>query len=95
MLEELVATLVALNCILTLWIMRMIIQQLNLAVVQIDSLVAQAIQKILENGLGDFEPPNPIQAAISELLLNRVKQGDNILEAQVMPRDSSGKFTKD
>ena len=79
MLEELVASLVALKCILTLWIMRMVIQQLNLAVVPIDSVVTQAIQTIIENGLGDFEPPNPTHAAISELLSNRVKQGDNII----------------
>ena len=66
--------------------------QLQAAVVEIDSLLAQAIQKVVEGNLGDFEPPNPIQGAIAELLMNRVKDQQTIIE---VPRDSSGKFTKD
>ena len=92
MLEYLGIALISLNCLLTLWSMRMVGLQLQAAVVEIDSLLAQAIQKVVEGNLGDFEPPNPIQGAIAELLMNRVKDQQTIIE---VPRDSAGKFTKD
>ena len=92
MFEPLVLILIALNCLLTLWGIRILGIQLAAAVGQIDSLVAQAIQKVLQGNLGDFEPPNPIQAAIGELLMNRVKDQQNIVD---VTRDNAGKFTKD
>lgn len=92
MLEYIVIALVALNCLLSLWTIRIFASELNAAVIQIDSLLAQAIQKVVEGNLGDFEPPNPIQAALAELLMNKVKDPGTIIE---VPRDNAGKFTKD
>lgn len=70
----------------------MIVQEVKIGVSNIDHALAQAIQKVVEGGLGDFEPPNPIQQALAELLTNRVKQQQTIIE---IPRDESGKFAKD
>jgi hypothetical protein len=91
MLDELVAALIALNCLLTLWIMRMIVHEMRLGVEQIDHQLAAAIQKVVEGNLGDFEPPNPIQQALAELLSNRIKNPAVIDVA----RDETGRFAKD
>lgn len=92
MLEEVITAIVVLNCIITLWIMRMIVHEVKLATAQIDTSLALAIKKLVEGGLGEFEPPNPIQQALGELLMNRVKDQQTIIE---VPRDQTGKFTKD
>ncbi len=92
MLEEVIVALVAVNCMITLWIMRMIVHEVKMGVANIDHALAAAIQKLVEGGLGELEPINPIQKALAELLTNRVKEQQTIIE---IPRDDSGKFAKD
>lgn len=92
MLEEVIVALVTVNCLITLWIMRMIVLEVQRGVTNIDHALASAIQKLLEGGLGEMEPINPIQKALAELLTNRVKDQQTIIE---IPRDEGGKFTND
>ncbi len=65
----------------------MIVQQ---GIQQLDQNIAQAIQNTVSQlPIGDFEPVNPIQAAIAQFLMNKV-QSDNI----AMPeRAADGTFT--
>tara|TARA_B100000579_G_scaffold416825_1_gene412803 strand:+ start:603 stop:902 length:300 start_codon:yes stop_codon:yes gene_type:complete len=56
----------------------------------LDQNVAQAIQTTVSNlPIGDFEPVNPIQAAIAQFLMNKV-QSDSI---QMPERAENGQFT--
>ena len=56
----------------------------------LDRNLAEAIQNTVSQlPIGDFEPVNPIQAAIAQFLMNKV-QSDNI---QMPERASNGQFT--
>jgi len=58
---------------------------------QLDSALAEAIQKVVEGGgLLDFEPVNPIQKALADMLTNRITQGGPI---EVQQRSLDGKFS--
>jgi len=91
MLQELAIGLVALNCFLTLWALRRIVLELQAMVEVIDGRLAGAIQEVVKGGLGDFEPPNPIQAALAEMLTARARGSANPLEVL---RDESGRFSE-
>jgi len=57
---------------------------------QLDQNIAQAIQNtVAQLPIGDFEPVNPIQAAIAQFLMNKV-QSDNIAMPERAP---DGTFT--
>jgi len=58
----------------------------------LDHKLAATIQNLVESGLGGFEAPNPIQAAIAQMLVNRVPPG--IAPAAEVLRTETGKFTK-
>ncbi len=62
---------------------------------ELDTTLAGAITSVVEKfGSGDgFEPINPIQAAIAQLLTNRV-ESRNPGVVEVMTRGSDGKFSK-
>jgi len=51
-----------------------------------------AIDRMLEGGIGDFEPPNAIQGAIAELIRGMAAQKMNTIEAVVTQRAPDGKF---
>ena len=56
----------------------------------LDRNIAEAIQSTISQlPLGDFEPVNPIQAAIAQFLMNKV-QSDSI---QMPERAENGQFT--
>ena len=56
----------------------------------LDQNLAAAIQETVKNlPIGDFEPVNPIQAAIAQFLMNKV-QSDSI---QLPDRGPNGQFT--
>jgi len=61
---------------------------------ELDGKLAGAIGSVVEKfGGGEgFEAPNPIQAAIAELLKNRVAERSNVIE--VPTRRPDGRFSK-
>lgn len=62
---------------------------------ELDTTLAGAITSVVEKfGSGDgFEPINPIQAAIAQLLTNRMEtQNPGVID--VVTRGSDGKFSK-
>jgi len=59
---------------------------------ELDHKLAASLQNLVQEGLGGFEPPNPIQAAIAQMLVNRVPPGT--AHAAEMVRSEAGKFTK-
>ena len=50
------------------------------------------IDRMLEGGIGDFEPPNPIQGAIAQLIQGIAAQKMNTIDAVVTQRAPDGKF---
>ena len=76
-----------------LWI-RIYLEQ---ALMDIDEKLAMAIQalvdKLMTGGLAEFEPPNPIQGAIAQLIQGMAEQKMNTFDATVTDRGADGQFT--
>ena len=76
-----------------LWI-RIYLEQ---AMMDIDEKLAIAIQalvdKLMTGGLSEFEPPNPIQGAIAQLIQGMAQQKMNTFDATVTDRGPNGQFT--
>ena len=76
-----------------LWI-RIYLEQ---ALMDIDEKLAIAIQalvdKLMSGGLTEFEPPNPIQGAIAQLIQGMAQQKMNTIDATITDRGPNGQFT--
>ena len=76
-----------------LWI-RIYLEQ---ALMDIDEKLALAIQalvdKLMTGGLAEFEPPNPIQGAIAQLIQGMAQQKMNTIDAHITERGPNGQFT--
>lgn len=91
------ATLMLINLIslggFALWI-RIYLEQ---ALMDIDEKLALAIQalvdKLMTGGLAEFEPPNPIQGAIAQLIQGMAQQKMNTFDATITDRGPNGQFT--
>ena len=91
------ASLMVINLIslggFALWI-RIYLEQ---ALMDIDEKLALAIQalvdKLMTGGLAEFEPPNPIQGAIAQLIQGMAQQKMNTFDANVSDRGPNGQFT--
>ena len=82
--------LVGINILVSLWCLRIIVLSIKSGMAQLDTALAGAIQKVVEGNLGDFEPVNPIQAALAQMLTNRIENGP--IE---IPRATDGKFSSE
>ena len=94
MLLELVALIAGLNLIFTLWAVRIILMELKAQVASLDRLIAEAIKGLIERGLGDIEPINPIQQAIAQMLTSRINQQSvpgEVINVE-LPRDDKCRF---
>ena len=91
------ASLMVINLIslggFALWI-RIYLEQ---ALMDIDEKLARAIQalvdKLMSGGLAEFEPPNPIQGAIAQLIQGMAQQKMNTFDANITDRGPNGQFT--
>jgi len=95
MLDEVILAIVALNLLFSVWMMRVLVLQINSTVARLDEMLAAAISKLIERGLGEIEPINPIQQAIASMIqknLSRSDQDPGVIEVP-LSRDSSGKFS--
>ena len=57
---------------------------------EMDGKIADALRSLIEQGLGDFEPINPIQQAIAHFITQRVNEGP--IEARIVEHGQDGKF---
>jgi hypothetical protein len=92
MLLELVLAISTINLLFSVWLMRILSLQIQQAVVDLDGMLAQAISGLVEKGLGDFEPINPIQAAIAQMLTSNLQRNTTAGEVIDVVRDPGGKF---
>ena len=93
--------LIALSCLnllalgaLALWIR----SELDNAVEELDSTLALAIKatldKLMDGGIGGFEPVNPIQAAFASLIQSYATNQLGTIDATVISRNTDGTFQK-
>jgi len=90
------ATLALINLASIVILAHWIRMHLDSAMMDIDEKLATAItaliDKLVSGNLGDFEPPNPIQGAIAQLIQGMANQKLNTINATVTQRDESGQF---
>ena len=96
----LLCALSALNLLLLIVISYIGLRSLDDAIEELDARVAGALKALVENftggGFEGFEPPNPIQNAIGQLIQAWAQQQTQVIPAQVVERNESGQFaTKD
>ncbi len=91
--DELILGVVIFNALLMIWLVRMLVLTLRLELQDLDQKLGAAIKALIEQGIGDFEPPSPIQVALAEVLKNNVlgqAPGDPV----AILRDAEGKFSQ-
>jgi len=59
---------------------------------QLDTAIAEAISSVVEQGVANFEPPNPLIGILADVMKQNLNKGT--AEVQVIERDESGKFSK-
>jgi hypothetical protein len=82
---------IAASTVLILAVLRHFAMSLEARLVELDTNLAQVIQSVMGNiPVGaDFEPPNPIQAVIAQLLHERMSPPAPV----VVEKDAKGRFT--
>jgi len=83
-----IAGLMVLQTLVMIWGLRSVVRIVNEGLQSLDLSVAGALKQILEGGIGDFEPPNPILQAIASRLM---AQPAGII-TEVRSKDDKGRF---
>jgi len=78
--------------ILGLWLRIELANMLELLDERLALALKSTIDRLMEGGIGDFEPPNPIQAALAQLIQGMAAQKMNTIDAVVTQRAPDGKF---
>lgn len=86
--------LIVINMGLTAWFGIRAAQLLHSAIADLDGNIAAALKSLIEQGIGDIEPINPVQAAIAHFITERMsdatQSGKPVLVE--LPRGDGGKF---
>jgi len=90
------ATLALINLASIVILAHWIRMHLDSAMMDIDEKLATAISalidKLMSGNLGEFEPPNPIQGAIAQMIQSIAHQKMNTIDAVVTERGTDGQF---
>ena len=87
------AFLVVCNCLLTVWLAAKAALLLQLGLEDLDGRLAEAIRSVLESAGGDFEPVNPVQAAVAQFITERMSQAPiQAVVTETRTRSKDGKF---
>jgi len=78
--------------VLALWLRIELANMLELLDERLALALKGTIDRMLEGGIGDFEPPNPIQGAVAQLIQGIAAQKMNTIDAVVTQRAPDGKF---
>ena len=95
--ELLVLGVLNVICILSivslgLWMRIELSQMLELLDERLALALKSTIDRLMEGGMGEFEPPNPIQGAIAQLIQGMAAQKMNTIDAVVSNRGDNGQF---
>jgi len=90
-LEVAIIALVALNLAFSLYQTRLLGLVIRNTALELDNSLANAIQEVISGlPIGDFEPPNPIQQMIAQILQDRMKP--QAIQVKEVTRAEDGKF---
>ena len=78
--------------ILGLWLRIELANMLELLDERLALALKSTIDRLMEGGMADFEPPNPIQGAIAQLIQGMAAQKMNTIDAVVTQRAPDGQF---
>ena len=92
MIDATIIALLVLNLLFSVWMLRVISIEISKAVAQLDTMLAQTIQSLIEKGIGDFEPVNPIQEIIASMMKKNLTQNQPTADVIDVVRDPGGKF---
>ena len=80
--------LMLIQTLFMIWGGRAIVRIVNDGLFALDQSLGQALKQVLETGLGDFEPPNPILQAIA----SRLMVPEQVKPIEVRTKDDKGRF---
>ena len=78
--------------ILGLWMRIELANMLELLDERLALALKSTIDQLMAGGMADFEPPNPIQGAIAQLIQGMAAQKMNTIDAVVTQSAPDGKF---
>lgn len=78
---------------LMIWCFSRLVTVIESKLVDLDGNVALAIKSLIERGIGELEPANPVQGAIAQFITNRLNESKDSALVEI-PRAESGKFTE-
>ncbi len=89
--EPLILGVVIFHVLLHLFMVRMLVITIRLELEDLDTKIGAALRSLIESGMGEYEPPSPIQMALAEVLKRNVlgQAGGDPVE---VIRDAGGKF---
>jgi low affinity Fe/Cu permease len=77
-----------------LYITKILLQNVNNRIAQLDNTLAEAIQSVVEANLGEFQQQNPLIGIISDIMKQNITKNNQSDSTIVeIPRSSDGKFT--
>jgi len=88
-----VGSIALLNVIVTVWVGVRLYALIQNGLENLDGSIAAAIKALVEQGIGDFEPINPVQAAIAQFITGRMGQVSESTLTDI-PRAIDGKFSE-
>jgi len=76
-----------------LYITKILLQNVNNRIAQLDNTLAEAIQSVVETNLGEFQQQNPLIGIISDIMKQNIAKNNQSDSTIVeIPRDIDGKF---
>ena len=76
-----------------LYITKILLQNVNIRIGQLDQTLAEAIQSVVEANLGEFQQQNPLIGIITDIMKqNMTQKNDSTPGIKEIPRDNEGKF---
>ena len=90
-LEVAIIALVCLNLAFSVYQTRLLGLVIRNTAKELDNSLANAIQEVISTlPIGDFEPPNPFQQLIAQVIQEKMKPP--AIQVKEVTRDDSGKF---
>lgn len=76
-----------------LYITKILLQNVNNRIAQLDQTLAEAIQSVVEANLGEFQQQNPLIGIISDIMKQNIAK-NNLSDSTIVeiPRAEDGKF---
>ena len=76
-----------------LYITKILLQNVNARISQLDNTLAEAIQSVVEANLGEFQQQNPLIGIITDMMKQNIAKNNESSSTIVeIPRDIDGKF---